>query len=347
MPSILIITVALCIATTLSTALSQNRAQLYQKAITWVEQQQFDSAETAFQQLLRADSTSPELYVSRAQMYLQQKRNSEAYSDATRAIELSPSMHAPWYVRGVALTRLGRLELAASDYRQAISLDSSFSPQWLNLGIVLMESGNPVPASVAWKRYLQINPASPQRNSIEMFLHNISATPEGAYDSLFDCAGKAVKVILPSSFMGSHTTMQGTEASMIGLPSHPNDTMATHVRCIVQYTADVQKAGALTGDVDARFLLEMFAQELQADSAAATKFATVSKAPVRFGDWYGSIGEYLVQQQPNAPRLARYQVVVAQNNRFIVVQYEAPVEYWPAYKDRFFESIKALSLPTE
>jgi tetratricopeptide (TPR) repeat protein len=114
----------------------EDRLTLVNMAIVNVELKQYEVAEKFFEVLLRRFPDYIPGYLTRGQMYLEQKDTLKALADYDKAIEIDPYTAQSFAARGVLQFQLKEYNKALADLDEAIRLDPYFAGNYINRGLV-------------------------------------------------------------------------------------------------------------------------------------------------------------------------------------------------------------------
>ena len=114
----------------------EDRLTLVNMGIVNVELKQYDIAEKFFDVLLRRFPDYSPGYLTRGQMYLEQKDTVKALVDYNKAIEIDPYTAQSFSVRGLVYVQQRRFDKALTDLNEAIRLDPFFDGNYINRGLV-------------------------------------------------------------------------------------------------------------------------------------------------------------------------------------------------------------------
>lgn len=105
----------------------------FQQGNTFFEDQEYLQALRHYEKALVNQPDSPDYARAKARTLMQLGRNDEALAWYDQAIELRPYFGGTYANRGILHDRMGRYELAISDYDKAVQLDEKIieGPHWL------------------------------------------------------------------------------------------------------------------------------------------------------------------------------------------------------------------------
>lgn len=131
------------------------------------EQLNLKAAIQDYDAAIKLDPQNAGAYVYRGKAYFYQGDIGAAIGDYTQAIELD-SQNADAYInRGYTYHDQGNLSAAIEDYTMAISLNSELALAYFNRGLARSLQSDPMGAITDMRRYLELDPASPDRQRIE------------------------------------------------------------------------------------------------------------------------------------------------------------------------------------
>ena len=118
-----------------------------------------DEAMKIFDRILERNSQNSFVRISRANIYIDQKKYTEAEAELKKVIEFDPKNAAAHYNLGVALYRQNKLDEAVLAYRKAIELDPKNGQAFYNnLGATLDEQNKLDEAIVAYRKAIELDP---------------------------------------------------------------------------------------------------------------------------------------------------------------------------------------------
>lgn len=140
---------------------SRAKAQCkFRKAIAHLESDDHDSAISAVQSSIDLDASSPEPYILKAQLLVQQTKLNEAISELSNAINLDTSaviLRQALDYRVRVYIMQGLLDEALLDCYRIIEIDGNNSASHHNLGMILMEAGKFDEAIAAFDQALELD----------------------------------------------------------------------------------------------------------------------------------------------------------------------------------------------
>lgn len=130
-----------------------------------LETEQFDQAEAAFAEALKADSEDPEAYWGRASARMKLVRYEEAIADLDKSISLSEAKDLPaeqsgkyFLDRGLSHYALAHFEEAKPDFQKAIDLNHEKAEAYSYLGVCLGNQQKPVEAVTELNKSIKLDP---------------------------------------------------------------------------------------------------------------------------------------------------------------------------------------------
>ena len=113
-----------------------DRPMMSNKAIAYIQQKDYDNAETVLEELIKAYPKYSFGYLTRGTMYIEKGDTTLALNDYTKAIEIDP-YYAPCYGnRAIILYQSNQLQEALADLNEAIRLNTRESGYYINRGLV-------------------------------------------------------------------------------------------------------------------------------------------------------------------------------------------------------------------
>jgi tetratricopeptide (TPR) repeat protein len=145
-------------ALSLNTKLSEvylNRANLY------LDMKQFKPAIQDFSQVLEIDPSNGPAYLGRGIALGETGAFEPSIRDLTKALEIVPDNHESYFNRGLSYGRLGKTELSIKDFDRAIELNPKDARAYSERGISYFELGQSVTAIQDFSKALQLAPKDP------------------------------------------------------------------------------------------------------------------------------------------------------------------------------------------
>ena len=115
-----------------------------------------DAAQSALREAIRCEPGCARNYSLLADLLIDAGNYGEAEALARQSIELDPLAHR-WCILGVALSKQGKYEAAASAHEAALDANPGFDEAMVNLASLLVDS-DPVRAKVLLEAALKIDP---------------------------------------------------------------------------------------------------------------------------------------------------------------------------------------------
>jgi len=113
-----------------------DRPMMSNKAIAYIQQKEYENAETALEELIQAYPKLSFAYLARGTMYIEKGDTVLALNDYDKAIEIDP-YYAPCYGnRAIILYQTNRLQEALADLNEAIRLNTREGGYYINRGLV-------------------------------------------------------------------------------------------------------------------------------------------------------------------------------------------------------------------
>ncbi len=140
----------------IATAQSGDFAPLVRSGRVALSEQRFDEALSAFDEALQLNGASEEAGLGRAAALLRLDRPSEAEAALSALIRKRPDSANAHFFRGVARTRLGRLDDAISDLEAAEKTGGKLAVLPLRLGDALYAKGDAEGARAAYQRAIDM-----------------------------------------------------------------------------------------------------------------------------------------------------------------------------------------------
>ena len=116
-------------------------AQLFAAAVRWQQQQRFEKALAAYQQVLELQPDHVDALTNLGSVLKSLGRPSEAIACYRRVLKLKPDSAPAWFNLGNALQADQQLSEAATAFRQAVRLQPNLAAAHFNLGKLLQEQG--------------------------------------------------------------------------------------------------------------------------------------------------------------------------------------------------------------
>lgn len=170
----------------------------YQLGRSFLEQEEYEKAHTAFTKAIILDASHANAYLSRGNTnvilenidqaisdfeaaiavnpanveiaakanynlgvaYFDEERYDTSLTHFSRAIALTPNDHAAYYSRGTAFMRNHNAHAAIVDFKKAISLKPDYYRAYINLGIAYSYIDNPGEAIHCFNHALRVNPGA-------------------------------------------------------------------------------------------------------------------------------------------------------------------------------------------
>jgi tetratricopeptide (TPR) repeat protein len=121
----------------------------------------FDSAAQEYNAILEREPNTALAYVGLVRVYLKQKKIAEAYSAATRAMELAPKLDAAHVAIGEAYFRQGKIKEAENEFATLVKAGTTDARAYLGLSRVYRAFSLYKHAKLAIDRAHVIDPADP------------------------------------------------------------------------------------------------------------------------------------------------------------------------------------------
>ncbi len=144
--------------------------QLFAAAVQWHQQQQFDLALNAYQQVLQCQPNHVDALINLGSLWRRLGKNAEAIASYQTALQINPERPEVWFNLGNVLQAQQESEPAIAAYQQALQLQPHLTAAHVNLGKLWQKAGN---FDQAYKAYQQAIAQSPELAIAQMNLGNV------------------------------------------------------------------------------------------------------------------------------------------------------------------------------
>jgi len=126
------------------------------------------------QKLVAEKPDDPDLHFQLGVAYGLQEEHNKAIEEFLKATELNPKMALAHFNLANIYSLKGRIEEAKEEYEKTIELDPKTADAYLNLGIIYRYKLDDKNKSVEnWQKYLELEPDSPQAETIQQEIYRI------------------------------------------------------------------------------------------------------------------------------------------------------------------------------
>lgn len=116
-------------------------SKAHQKAIKFVDKQNYNKALSQYHIALQSEPNNPDLYSQRGVVYLHLKQKKKCFDDLLHALQLQPDYAYRYSSLAYAKDYFGDIDGAIKAYQKAIELDPEDAIAHNNLGLLLEKKG--------------------------------------------------------------------------------------------------------------------------------------------------------------------------------------------------------------
>lgn len=149
-------------------------AVLVQKAVTFLELEEYDEAVAACREGIELNSTETHnFYINLGVALNNAKRTAEALEILNEGIEKFPKNHLLYYNKGVVYNGMGKIRESVEMYKQTILLNPYYPNSHLNLAVYAADEGKISQAMMSFNMYLILEPTGSNSSAVLQRLNEI------------------------------------------------------------------------------------------------------------------------------------------------------------------------------
>jgi tetratricopeptide (TPR) repeat protein len=121
-------------------------------------------------------------HLNMGKKYYENGYYNKAEREFRQVLERDPKDSDAHYMLGVVYSRQGQIEKGCSEFTQVLAVDENYAKAYYNLGALYANEGpfrNTEKASTFFKRYLELDQTSKQREKIERWLKKYDSQGQG------------------------------------------------------------------------------------------------------------------------------------------------------------------------
>jgi Tfp pilus assembly protein PilF len=150
----------------------------YNLGVAYAKKQQYELAETSFQQAIKLAPDSGDAYTGLANVYNATKRFDLAQQASAKAAELSSASGGAGgaealYNQGVILWNAGKFAEAKVQFESAVKTDPTMAMAHYQLGMANLNLGQIPEAKAAFQEYLKVDPNGPKAAEVQGFVKQL------------------------------------------------------------------------------------------------------------------------------------------------------------------------------
>ena len=128
------------------------------KGIDYGRHDKYDEAITEFDNAIKANPNSANIYYDRGVIYDKKGELDQAIADFSKAIEIDPALTDAYYNRGFAYYKKGDPEHAISDYDKVIDLSPNSADAYYGRGLAYSKKGELDEAILEYNKAIELRP---------------------------------------------------------------------------------------------------------------------------------------------------------------------------------------------